>query len=124
MAAFPPAGRARTRRADRADIAENILEEAAFAAERRRLVAFGADLADQLEPGAIDRGDIARFIEPDAQHLLIDRARPREGELARFARDIIIFVRAELADKSRTAERLSDRLALRTEKAGGGEEEG
>src|SRR3546814_3777802 len=69
----PPAGRARARCADGADIAEDILEEAAFAAERRRLVAFGADLADQLEPGAIDRGDIARFIETDAQNLLVDR---------------------------------------------------
>src|SRR3546814_12537694 len=87
------AGRARARCADGADIAEDILEEAAFAAERRRLVAFGADLADQLEPGAIDRGDISRFIETDAQNLLVDRARPREGELARFARDVIIFVR-------------------------------
>src|SRR3546814_10362514 len=60
---LPPAGRARARCADGADIAEDILEEAAFAAERRRLVAFGADLADQLEPGAIDRGDIARRSE-------------------------------------------------------------
>src|SRR3546814_20829984 len=47
---LPPAGRARARCADGADIAEDILEEAAFAAERRRLVAFGADLADQLDP--------------------------------------------------------------------------
>src|SRR3546814_18970847 len=44
--------------------------------------------------------------------LLVDRARPREGELARFARDIIIFVRAELTDEGRTAERLFDRLAV------------
>src|SRR3546814_5549647 len=44
--------------------------------------------------------------------LLVDRARPREGELARFARDIIIFVRAELTDEGRTAERLFDRLAI------------
>src|SRR3546814_10562930 len=34
---LPPAGRARARCADGADIAEDILEEAAFAAERRRL---------------------------------------------------------------------------------------
>src|SRR3546814_12003756 len=68
--------------------------------------------SDLLEPGAIDRGDIARFIETDAQNLLVDRARPREGELARFARDIIIFVRAELTDEGRTAERLFDRLAI------------
>src|SRR3546814_5428139 len=44
--------------------------------------------------------------------LLVDRARPREGELARFARDIIIFVRAELTDEGRTTERLFDRLAV------------
>src|SRR3546814_10002282 len=100
------AGRARARCADGADIAEDILEEAAFAAERRRLVAFGADLADQLEPGAIDRGDIARFIEADAQNLLRERARPREGELARFARDIIIFGGAERDEERRTAEGL------------------
>src|SRR3546814_19752492 len=91
---LPPAGRARARCADGADIAEDILEEAAFAAERRRLVAFGADLADQLEPGAIDRGDIARFIETDAQNLLVDRARLREGGLGSFARELKIRKRA------------------------------
>src|SRR3546814_15290383 len=40
---LPPAGRARARCADGADIAEDILEEAAFAAERRWLCAFGAE---------------------------------------------------------------------------------
>src|SRR3546814_16510727 len=80
---LPPAGRARARCADGADIAEDILEEAAFAAERRRLVAFGADLADQLEPGAIDRGDIDRLRDTDAPNLLVYRALPRAGASGR-----------------------------------------
>src|SRR3546814_1290923 len=64
--------------ADRADIAEDILEEAAVAAEGRRLVAFRIDLAHQFEPGSVDGRDIAGRIEADAQHLL--RHRTRIGE--------------------------------------------
>jgi hypothetical protein len=51
-------------------------------------------------------------IEADAQHLLVHRARLGEGELARFARHIIIFIVAELADEGRAAERLFDRFAV------------
>src|SRR3546814_2083180 len=61
--------------ADRADIAEDILEEAAVAAEGRRLVAFRIDLAHQFEPGSVDGRDIAGRIEADAQHLLRHRTR-------------------------------------------------
>ena len=60
--------RARTRRANRADVAENIFKEAALTAQRRGLVAIGVELADQFDPGAVDRRDIALRIKAHAQH--------------------------------------------------------
>ena len=45
----------KARLADRADIAEQLLEEAALAAERRRLVARRIDRGDQVSSGLLDR---------------------------------------------------------------------
>ena len=56
-------------RADLADVAEQVLQEAALAAERRRLVVVGVDAADLLEPAASAAIDVAGRVEPDREHV-------------------------------------------------------
>ena len=52
-------------RADASDIAEQVLEEAVFAAQRRRLVVDRIDLRDALESRLLDSRDIAGLVEVD-----------------------------------------------------------
>src|SRR6185436_8008799 len=92
-------GRAAAALADRADIAEQLLEQAAMAAQGRRAVVAGVDIGDQLEPGAVDALDIAAGVEADVEHDLLRRARHVEGELAGVARDVIPVALVELADE-------------------------
>ena len=51
------------RRANRTDIAEQIFQESAFPAQRRRRIAIGAQVNDLLHAGPFGRHDIARLIE-------------------------------------------------------------
>src|ERR1700740_3715601 len=88
-AAIRVAGAAtRACRAHGADIAEEIVEEAAMAAERRGLLAIGIDRGDLLEAGAVDRGDVALLVEGDADRGLILRVGRIIGHVPAVARDI------------------------------------
>src|SRR4051794_32580483 len=59
VAAVGPAG---VGGADLTDVAEQILQEAALAPERRRLVAVGADPHDLLDAGPVGRDDVAGLV--------------------------------------------------------------
>src|SRR3546814_13360412 len=82
-------GSTRTRSADLADIAEKILEEAAFAAQRRRLVSIGLEIGHPVNPGTVNRGDIARVVEPDRHYTVIPDARTHERLPPGDAADIV-----------------------------------
>src|SRR5688500_7979943 len=75
-AAALPAADARC--ADLADIAEQILEEAALAAQGRRFVVLGADARDLLHPGAIGGDHVPRRVEAHREHGVLGDARSGE----------------------------------------------
>src|SRR6185503_15798113 len=56
--------------ADRADIAEQLVEEAFLPPQRRGGAVAGIKGQDQLLAGALDRGDVALGIEADEHHEL------------------------------------------------------
>src|SRR6185437_8903487 len=94
--------------ADRADIAEQLVEEAFLPPERRSGAVAGIKGQDQLLAGALDRGDVALGIEADEHHELLGNTRIAEGELVGVARHIIPVVRRELAGQRRSSEKLLD----------------
>src|SRR5690606_24787352 len=57
----PCAAAAHARRADLADIAEQVLQEAALAAQRRRLVVLRIDPRDLIHAPAVGGDDVAGF---------------------------------------------------------------
>ena len=71
---------------DRADIAEQLLEQAAFAAERRSLLVARIDPGDEFQAGPLDPLDIAGFVEADVEHGLLGWRGHGEGQLARIGR--------------------------------------
>ena len=73
--------RCATTSADRADIAEQILEEAALTAQRRGLVAIGVELDDLFLAGQPNRPDVARRIEIDLEDRLFGNPRAAERRL-------------------------------------------
>src|SRR5687768_2990462 len=100
------------RGADLADIAEQVLEEAALAAERRRLVAFRADPRDLLEPAALGGDHVAGGVEAYRQHGVLGDARGGERALAGGAGDVVPHRLAELALEARLTERALDGIAV------------
>src|SRR6266516_60116 len=74
-----------SRRSNRADIAEQLLEETALAPEGRGCLAGRLDVHHQLFAGALNRGDIALGIEADNQHRLLGDFRIAEGDLVDVA---------------------------------------
>src|SRR4051812_45174045 len=101
-----------TGRANAADITEQLLEEAALAAQRRGLLARRFEVHHQFLAGVLDRGDIALLVEADDHHRLLPDAGVAERDLVDVAGDVIPVVRAELADKARPAERLFNRILI------------
>jgi hypothetical protein len=92
--------------ANRADIAEQILEEAAVAAQCRRLVAIGIDPHDLFHAAPFDAGDIARRIEVHLHDELGIGARPGERPLLGVDRHVVPGRLAELALERRLPQRL------------------
>src|SRR3546814_9839630 len=90
--------------ADRADVAEQILEESGFAAKGGGLVAHHGDVHDILHAVPRDVAHRALRIELDDKHHLLTRLGPVETELARFPRNIIPGVLVELSSEEHTSE--------------------
>src|SRR5688572_4535036 len=98
--------------ANLADVAEQILEKAAVAAERRGLVVLGVDPRDLLHAGALDVDDVVGRVEVHGEHRLPgDLGRARRSLRGR-ARHVVPHWLAELADEAGAAERALDRLAV------------
>src|SRR5688572_3244564 len=94
------------------DIAENLVEEAAVAAERRSLVVNRVDLRHQRLVGPVDRGNVAGGVEADMDHVLVRDLLAAERDRLGVARHIIPVVRVELAGERRAAERLGHRILV------------
>src|SRR5205085_241974 len=99
-------------RSDRPDSAEQLLEEALLAAERRRAPLGRRHVHHKLLARAFDRGDIAGLIETDMEDELLLHPRIAEGDLLGIARDIIPVVGRELTGEARPAEQLFDRCLV------------
>src|SRR5688500_14303609 len=87
------------------DIAEQVLEEAALATQRRRLLVLGVDPRDLLEPAAFGSDHITRSVEANREHGVLGDARVGERPLAGGAGDVVPNRLAELALEARLAER-------------------
>src|SRR3569623_2049497 len=98
--------------ADRADVAEEVFEEAALTPQGRGLVVLRTDAHDLVDPPGVELGVIARGIEADRDHAVLVDHRPAEGGLPGVAADVIPHRRPELAGEGRAAEGLLDRLAV------------
>src|SRR5829696_1911832 len=61
--------------ADRADVAEQLIEEAAIATECRSFVADRIDRGDQLLAAVLDRDDVAGLIEAHVKNSLGEHPR-------------------------------------------------
>src|SRR5690606_5009888 len=107
-----PASPRRHTRADLADVAEQVFEEAPLATEGRRLVVLRIDPGDLLEPAALDRGDVVVGVEMHREHRMPGDPRLAERPLGRAARNVVPDRLAELAHEARAAERALDRLAV------------
>src|SRR3546814_15172279 len=68
--------------ADLSDIAEQLLEEAAIAAQGRRFRVHRVDRHDLLQARALDRGDVAGLVTSDVEHRLVHRLGVIERELS------------------------------------------
>src|SRR5687767_13334196 len=95
-----------------ADVAEDLVEEAAVAAERRSLVVDRVDLRHQSLVGAVDRNHVAGGIEANMDHVLVQDLLAAEGDRLGIARHIIPIVGIELAGEGRTAKRLGHRILV------------
>ena len=104
--------RRRVAGADLADIAEQFLDKAALAAQRRGLVAFGVNPRDLLHAAAVDLFDVAGGIETDNEDRLAEHLGLGKGILAGDPADIIPFLCIELRRKGRPAQRLGNRIAI------------
>src|SRR5690606_10444984 len=91
------AGAAHARRSDLADVAEQVLQEAAFAPESRSLVARGADPRDLFQPAAFGADHVAGVIEADCQHRMLGNPGGGERLLAGRARHVVPHRVTELA---------------------------
>jgi hypothetical protein len=98
--------------ADLADIAEQLLEEAAVATQGRGLLVGGVDRGDLFQPLLVHRGDVAGFVEADVENGLLVRTRLVEAVIAVLAGDIIPVTLVELADEAGAAKRRDDRIAI------------
>src|SRR5437868_11285618 len=70
----------RKRRSDGADVAEQLFQEAALTAERRRLAVRRANVHHQLLAGTLDRGDVTLLVEADDQRRLVRDLRIAERD--------------------------------------------
>src|SRR5262245_2128152 len=102
----------RTGRSDGADIAEQLIEEAALAAEGRSLAVRRFDRCDHVLARPVDGNDVARLVEADVIDGLLGDPGIAEGELVGVARDIIPVVGRKLAGERRPAERLHNRFLI------------
>src|SRR6185436_8557353 len=100
------ARRAAGRCPDGADVAEQLVEEAALASQRRSLAIGRIDRRDQLLAGLVDANHVAGLVEADAVECLLRNSRVAERELVGVARHIIPVVGRELAGERRPTERL------------------
>src|SRR4029079_4096569 len=100
------------RRADVADIVEQFFEEAALAAQDRRLLPGRLDVHHQFLAGALHGGDIALLVEADEQYRLLRDMGIAERELVHVARNIIPVVGRELASETWPAKRLFNRILI------------
>src|SRR3546814_15901832 len=106
------AASARAASADRADVAEQILEESGFAATGGGLVAHHGDVHDILHAVPRDVAHRALRIALDDKHHLLTRLGPVETELARFPPNIIPGVLVELRLDSGAPKRTPHRIPL------------
>src|SRR5689334_2282732 len=65
---------------DRADIVEQLFEEALLAPERRREAVRRIDVHHQGLAGVLDRSDVPALIEADQRHLLLGDSGVAERE--------------------------------------------
>src|SRR5579884_739188 len=98
--------RALTGGADRADVAEQLVKQAAVTAEGRSLVAARMDRGDLLHADMIDRGDVAILVEMDVQDRLVGQVRLAVAHVPRVAGYIIPVVLVEGSGEARPAERV------------------
>src|SRR3546814_3848188 len=106
------AASARAASADRADVAEQILEESGFAAKGGGLVAHHGDVHDILHAVPRDVAHRSLRIELDDHHHLLTRPGPVDTELARFPRNLITRVLVELLLEIGATMRLTHRILI------------
>src|SRR4249919_3882377 len=100
------------RGADGSDVAEQLFEEAALAAESRSFLTGRVDVHDQFPPRLLDRRHIPLPIETDDHHRLLGHVRIAECDLVHVSRYIIPVVGRELASETWAAESLLDRILV------------